>query len=79
MLQRSSSINSHRTPLKHLIPIPKASSIRKSHILNEQPHLLPKPNFQRLIAKTSDDRQQHGHFIEQQKRLVEQRLKLFLH
>ncbi len=68
ILRNSSNINSHR----NLVPIKKQSSMSK-------PRSLPKPSIQRLIAKTSDDRQQHADIIEQQKRLVELRLKQFLH
>jgi len=54
----------------------------KTNPYNEQSFALSKPSFQQVIAKTSDDRlyhQYHAHIINQQKRLVEQKLKQFLH
>ncbi len=79
ILGRSSSLNTNRNSVNHLIPIQK----RLSPIKNEQQsHSLPKYNFQQVIAKTSDDRlylQHHAHIINQQKRLIEQKLKQFLH
>ncbi len=80
VVARSSSINSNRTFLKHFIPIQKRSAMIKTNPYNEQSYSLPKYSLQQLIAKTSDDRaylQQHAHTINQQKRLIEQKLKKF--
>jgi len=82
ILRRSSSTNTNRTSIHHLIPIQKRSSMIKTNPYNEQSFALSKPSFQQVIAKTSDDRlyhQYHAHIINQQKRLVEQKLKQFLH
>jgi hypothetical protein len=75
-----SSINTNRTFLKHFIPIQKRSAMIKTNPYNEQSYSLPKYSLQQLIAQTSDDRsylQQHAHTINQQKRLIEQKLKKF--
>src|SRR5689334_15820579 len=61
---RSLSIKSNRTLMNHLIPIQKRSSMIKTNPYNEQSHSLPKHTFQRIIAKTTDDRlyfQQHSY------------------
>jgi len=75
-------MNTSRTSINNLIPIQKRSSIIKTNTHNEQFHSILKPSFQQVIAKTSDDRlyrQHHAHIINQQRRLVEQKLKQFLH
>lgn len=82
IIGRSTSLHSNRTSIYHLIPIQKRSSMTKPNPHTEQTHSLPKHSFQQVIAKTGDDRsylQHHAQIINQQRRLVEQKLKQFLH
>jgi hypothetical protein len=69
-------VNSSRTSVTHATPIGKRNP-PKGHY-----HRLRRNSFQQNIAKTSDDRpylQQHAQIINQEKRLIEQKLKEFLH
>ncbi|CAF3391406.1 unnamed protein product [Rotaria sp. Silwood1] len=77
----SSLINRSQISRNHIIPIKERSSINKINSNYQHDRWLRKYSFQQNIAKTSDDRfylQQHAHSINQQKRLIEQKLKEFL-
>ncbi|CAF2377421.1 unnamed protein product [Rotaria sp. Silwood2] len=81
-LGRSSLINRSQTSQNHIIPIQKRSPMNKINSSYQHDRWLRKYSFQQNIAKTSDDRfylQQRAHLINQQKRLIEQKLKEFLH
>jgi hypothetical protein len=68
--------------VNQIIPIQKRSLIGKRNSNIENHQRLRRNSFQHDIAKTSDDRsyfQQHAQTINQEKRLIEQKLKEFLH
>ncbi|CAF1491024.1 unnamed protein product [Adineta steineri] len=63
-------------------PTQQRSSMSKINFSNEHSHSVCKQYLQQVVAKTSDDRsyfQQHAYLINQQKRMIEQKLKEFLH
>ncbi|CAF1248647.1 unnamed protein product [Rotaria sordida] len=78
----SSLINQSQTSRNHIIPIHERSSMNKINSSQQHDRWLRKYSFQQNIAKTSDDRfflQQRSHLNNQQKRLIEQKLKEFLY
>ena len=86
IIKRSTSLNVIRNSSlslsQYLTPNEKRLALIKSDSLNEKLHLLPKQSFQQAIARTSDNRlpiQHNAYSINQQKRLVEHKLKQVFH
>jgi hypothetical protein len=83
IIGRSSSLSPSRASINYPTDVVQTRSLmNKNDSQHEHLNWLRKYSFPRVVAKTSDDRlnrEQHQYIINQQKRLLEQKLQQFLH